>query len=608
MAISLVFFGMFFILAVQTYLADSEIWAVTLSKKFFDVGENISIYFKIPFYFLLRLIYEIPGGNFRHFQYARLMFFFVGAGNLILSFYLAKRIFLRSYIAWLSVFLILTTTMYLNRGFRIRSDILSLFFALLFIHLNLNYFESNIRETWKLYLCKFLTMYGLVLGTTPKAMYLIFWNLVFVLLLRFKKEPVDRSAYLKPYCYGIVYPTIAGIIFLIISTIMSWESNNLYAAYYAAWTFFFDALVTWTILDFSSNKFYFFARFIQQNFLLIILALIPMVEALLGVLIKRRITYMNIFLISTLVYFISVFTFNDLLPFFIATWVPFLAISAAAYIFNIPKILGRVVQMRSQKIHFLRTPVVLGLVVYFSINGGEFFLKNILRNTLEFQRSTIQALEKYLEKYPEAKHYDVIGLLPRRNMIYKFVGPGQSYQNRQVVKYIGDTKPDFIFYVRKLSLLEPKLSKILSTHYVELLGGVYSRGITYFARDEGVRSLGKAATSKITLNGREYWVVPSDTIASELELDFPELYNHNIYFYVDIGEGEREKAGHIIYRTGKERIDSVELKEFDPKRLLEKGEFLIDTSVVSASVSPYPPINQPHITHMLLNFSFDTAY
>ncbi len=608
--------AMLFLLSQESYFADSEIWGITLSKNVWDfsVG-NFSLMFKFPFYSLLRLLYEIPGDNYHHLIYARILFFCVSLAVLVLTYLIARKVYFKSYIAIIAVFLVLTTTVYLNRSFRVRSDILSLLFSLILIYVNIGYFESNIRKTWKSHTFKVILLFALIICSTPKAVYLIFWNLLFVLLLRFKKPPLDRVIYFKPYKYGIIYPICAGLAFLLVSTVFSWlgGSNKLYVAYYGAWRYFYDALVTWDLSNFASQKFHFFSRFLVQNIVFLTLAFIPMVKSFTEIIVKRAITYENAFRVSTFIYFLSVFSYNDLLPFFIATWVPFLAISAAGYVYSIPLVFGRTVFYRSKTMIYMRTPIVLLMVAFFSYGAGEFFILNMAKNSNFTQRATIRGIQRYLSLLGETNHYDVIGILPRNNSIYKFAGPGQAYQIRVVGEYIDEIKPNFIFYVRKAALLEPKLSEILNKSYADLGYGIFGRGVRIFSKpptvnaSDGLLSFEQIAKGIETIEGRSYWVIPSDVIAKSLESNFIDIYENKVFFYVQPQENTG-KVDKVMYRKDGKLKRSIALLEFQPRELIDRGEFLIYTGVSNISITKFPPIKLPYESHMLFEFEYDVDF
>lgn len=608
---SIIVFGvLFFVLSQLTYYADSEIWGITLAKNTFDFSSlNRSISFKYPFYVLLWFLYKIPGNDLNHFQYARLLFFFVGSGVCVLTYYLAKRVYHRRWIGLLAVFLMLTTTVYLNRAFRVRSDILSLFFVLILVHLNLNYLETDFKQTWKRYTAKFFLMYVLILGTTPKAIFILLWTIVFSFLLR-KKVPLEkRREYLLPLKYGVFYPILAGLAFFLGSTLLSWIgfSNRLYAAYYSAWRFYYDALVTWDMTNPASLKLVFYYKFIRENIVFYIITFIPILSSLGDLVSKKTISYSRAFQISTLVLLVSVLSYNDLLPFFIATWIPFMAVIVAGYIYEFPLVISKAIRCGVGFVARFRLALLLVAIFYFGSIGAHFFWSNVKMNTNLNQRTIIRGYSKYLEQFPEATFYDVIGILPRRNKIYKFVGPGQDFENRKVVKELRKIEPDFILYIAKLSLMEPLISRFLAEEYADLNYGIYARGVSYFATDAELRNFDKIASKAVRFEGRDYWVIDSDRIARDMEGQFTNLYRQKMYFYIN-GEEEGLSPGAVIFRRKESIVHSLELKEFDPSFLQEGGEFLIDARVKKLSVTIYPRVVLPTETHMFFAFGFDHEF
>jgi len=115
--------GLFY-LAIHCFLADSEIWAVTLAKQFGEWSSaNISIYHKIPFYGLLRPLYFFFDSNQSLFVASRVVFALIGTLILLYTFKLGEVLYRDKRISWLAVVLIITSTFFVNRGFRIRGPI-----------------------------------------------------------------------------------------------------------------------------------------------------------------------------------------------------------------------------------------------------------------------------------------------------------------------------------------------------------------------------------------------------------------------------------------------------------------------------------------------------
>jgi hypothetical protein len=81
-------------------------------------------------------------------------------------------------------------------------------------------------------------------------------------------------------------------------------------------------------------------------------------------------------------------------------------------------------------------------------------------------------LARLLHEHPLTTHYDVIGLLPRNQTIYSFVGPDDP-NNRNALAQIHEQTPGFIFYVAKMKLLEPELSVFLNRNYIYLGHGIW---------------------------------------------------------------------------------------------------------------------------------------
>lgn len=609
-AVAFVLLCSFLWLSCRVYFADSEIWSISLSGQTFNFQTaNFSILSKASFNLLLSSIYLFPFNNDQHFLFSRLIFGFIGLLNCYLTFVLGKRIFRNSVVAILAVILVVTTTAFMVRGFRVRADVLSLTFSLLFAIRTLNFFESNIRDQWRAYAIQLFCFFCLLMSATPKAVYLLIWNLCFALALSFSLPIQTRKYFRKAYIYGILVPIGLGIFFLVLSTIYSrlGGNNRLYAAYYVAWLFFYNALVTWDFTNFATEKLYFFVRFLRENFFFLLLAIIPIFSAVVEMICTKVMTRGRAFRLATLVYLISVFTYNDILPFFIATWVPILAISAAQYLFSIPKILGRAINRSAPEIMYVRTILILLLVGFYSVKGGELVWLNLTENSNRKQRELISVLTDYLRSFPNSTFYDVIGLLPRRNTIYKFAGPGQEAQNRFIAQFIIENKPDFIFYVRKASFLEPDLSKFLAGEYADIGSGAHARGVTFYEKGSFGRKLREVALRREYHYNKEYWVVSSDVIADAIEALHEDIYKHKAYFYVETKSGSVQRDT-VFFKRGDKKIYGLGIGAMDPNEWIQAGEFFISTEVEKISITKFPPMGIPIGYNFYFNFAYDTMF
>ncbi len=123
--VTIVLVGQFFLLAVNAYLADSEIWTVSLSQQFGESNSTqLALYYKPLFHFILRMLFFLPLENWDTFIAARLLFAAIGITAVAIAVGLTAKNVCRVESALLAGAALLSTSFFLNRGFRVRSDIL----------------------------------------------------------------------------------------------------------------------------------------------------------------------------------------------------------------------------------------------------------------------------------------------------------------------------------------------------------------------------------------------------------------------------------------------------------------------------------------------------
>ena len=121
------------ILSLKTYISDSEFWAITASRRLGETGASASVYMKFLFYGLLKPIYFLPLDNIAHVLVARLEFAAIGALTAYAFYRAATRAFNDVLMGLISTTLFLTCSFFLTQSFRVRSDNLASFFAILIL-------------------------------------------------------------------------------------------------------------------------------------------------------------------------------------------------------------------------------------------------------------------------------------------------------------------------------------------------------------------------------------------------------------------------------------------------------------------------------------------
>jgi len=159
---------LFLSLAKIGYIADSEIWSVSIAKNFSQEWYNSWVFTRPLFYVLLALATAIPSTALSIFLAAKVLFILIALVVVALTFILAKQVVSRDTaisqaMPFLAVFLLLTNTTFMNQGYRIRSDGLACALVL-FVLIYFLRRENHLR--WRQML-----LFPLPLLGTPKAIF-----------------------------------------------------------------------------------------------------------------------------------------------------------------------------------------------------------------------------------------------------------------------------------------------------------------------------------------------------------------------------------------------------------------------------------------------------
>lgn len=591
----------FVVLGYYCYWADSEIWGMALARRLFIYpNENISVFFKPLFYFVLRLPYSLNLSNIEIFLFDRFLFSLLGIAIVYLTWDLTRRIFRDQIAAYCAAILLLGSTLFLNQGFRVRSDFLSLFFHLLFYREVLSYVTAKTRQSpRKLGIKLFLWNLGTLLAT-PKAVFYLAAQTAFALLLCFQTDKTKRRDYFWAVFLPAAFPLFIGADFLLISILFSMKGleNPVFLSYYSAFTYFKDAFAARQSFDLSSERFHYLMLFVERNVELVAIFLPPLILAPFAALGRRTIDTVTAFRFSVIVLLAGAATYNDFLPFFLAALLPPLVISSAGFILEFVRTWATALRFSGESFALLRNLCVFLITCFTLIKAGLFFTHNLLENNNLEQRAAIHLLERYLASYPKATHYDVVGLLPKNNQIYKFLGPGQDWKNQKVFDFLTERKPDFIIYVRKMLLIDSFMSRFLRENYVHLGRGVYGRAL---ALDRN--SLGRERE----LEGKSYRVVPQSIREQihDLFTGAPEL--SAILLYPEEQEGELARAGgtslQAVNGLRSEKTPLIRLRHLE----LE-DEVLIPDLPGEWKISVYPTVDLRNERHFMFLFAFDSAF
>ncbi|MCJ8276321.1 MAG: glycosyltransferase family 39 protein, partial [Bdellovibrionales bacterium] len=178
------------VLAIKIHWADTELWAISASKALFQEKSNHSLSYKFFFHTFMYPLYWLDLNNIQTLHAARFLFYSVGMGILLLVYQISETLFANQKKSLWAVFLVVTSTFFLSRGFRVRSDLLACFFQLLYF-LSYLRFRKNQDFKW----C-FVALFSLafMLLSTPKSILFLLVIIVYMLMDFVKNKKLDEVA------------------------------------------------------------------------------------------------------------------------------------------------------------------------------------------------------------------------------------------------------------------------------------------------------------------------------------------------------------------------------------------------------------------------------
>jgi hypothetical protein len=451
-ALSAVALGGFAYLGWIGYIADSEIWSVTIAKHFAEEWLHPWVFTRPLFYGTLALAEAPFAKAVPIFLAARAACLLNALLIMALTFTVAKALSRKqsrkwAIAPWLALFLLLVNTGFLNQGYRIRSDLFTCCLVLLALRMTAN--ENTTPRLKAFWWC-------VPLLATPKSV------LQILPALAYMKTPRARTFAVQVFLGAflllvVVYPR--GLEYFI-STFTDPELNRSF---------------------FSPERFFYMSRVLEQNKIFSVLAILraftflwrKAVGAFESSTENRRQTNFAAFI--TLSVLVMILT-PEKVPFFIAAFIPLVCIFISFLYEDLYALLPKLIPA-SRSRFYLRASLItiLTIACSLSLNAGKHWVKFKDSDNSSAQLSAIRILESLLEEFPGATYFDVIGLVPQRATFREFAGPNDPDTNKNTIRVLKGGLPNLIFYVRKLFFLEPEMRKIITDNYFEISSLIYAR-------------------------------------------------------------------------------------------------------------------------------------
>lgn len=473
-------------LALVCYFADSEIWLLTLSQQTFQNTGLSSIQYKWSFHALTYAFSHFAPSEWTVYLYARCGWMTVALAAQVMTAYAFSR-FAENRKLFFPLFIVLMTfTAFFNQGFRIRSDILSLFAHAAILVL---FFKSLHQRITVFHYAAAFAFNLLLASSTPKAAYLFIAQFAFAMSLAVHLR-LDRRFFLFVWlshvlpivliCAALMISHISGDPFNLMTAaheaadyyLKSFDTTLSNASYFSVWDFAhiiktFSKSLAHTLVFVCGFAIYLWQSFRQKK---------PPLYSSLNV-------YFGVLLVFVVLH-------NQKLPFFIGT-------------FGIPLIAYTYVLTYKMIEHFFKSfaryinMLLIGTMMLLCILDLSL---NLSENNNLGQQVAIETLDNYMIKNPKASYYDTIGILPRKNTIFLFVGPGEVSRKKQIIADLDAANPTLIIYTFKFNYLEPDIRYYLESHRVEVTPRVWVPGRLF-----SIVKNSNMFEDLILLNKKPYW-------------------------------------------------------------------------------------------------------
>lgn len=434
--------------------ADSELWSVRAAEWLLEAPRQYALFMKPLFsvvLYLCSLVRQALG--VLPMTPPRLLFGLLSIASVYMTYQVVYQLTQARLRAALAALLLVTSSLWIYRSFRIRSDLLATFFVMFCLLKVVIEFQKD-RVVKSLIWSFFIPLAAFI---TPKAIYLAIaflplQTLLFVQWLRSKKHrtPVHRKVGL--------FLLIAGLAGIVAATSSIWIDSYSQAFDYFKKTFRGrDAGVAYMSLE----SFGFMLMFLQKNPLFAGGVAVGILHLLIGVFRKRR-TLLEQGLTAASLVMVGVWIFHPMkLPFFICSYLPFFALIVGV---GFPQIKGSA-----------GTFLAFVLTLILSLQGAFWATWLAKDYSNREQKAVVASLQEYFADVSPDEIYDLLGVLPEKKVSSLYIGPGQGAMNFWVLDHLRDRQYKYILYVDKMLALEPQLSDFVRQNYAHIGYGVYKR-------------------------------------------------------------------------------------------------------------------------------------
>lgn len=420
-------------LSLHTHWSDSELWAISLSRTFFDF-QNPSNYYKPLFYLFTFLPTLLFKSSVLAIDSIRLLFSVVALTQVIILYKIMQFLSPQKNNLSKLVLIFVSLPIFLNQSYQVRSDILaSLLVSFVFL-LVLQWSQKN--QNSKSLGLKIITIAFILIAAilcTPKAIFHILVALAFLGSAELKISLPWRK---------ILLPTMIASLGLLVFFIIY---RN---AFSTAWDFFITSYSgsahhpsAW-----SFSAFRYLLQFLINQPHLIILFILLVYQ-------QPR------FLLSYLVLLLSLVFYSDRLPFFIYSLLP-IPFCFLVYL------------KKDRLLYFISFfGVILGLVhiLFFTT-----------KNDNSLQKESLSKIESYLEQHQNPTYFDAAGIINSKNKIFALPAPEHEGNEHDILNQINRSDLKLVFWGNRLFYYyQSVLENLEKNYFIHIGSGVYAKSKVY---------------------------------------------------------------------------------------------------------------------------------
>ena len=443
----------FFLISQLTRITETELYPVHSSKYLFTTFHYEFLFALKPlFYTLLKILFSLT--ELLPIEPISLARFFFAINGLVLSFllylYLEKKT--NRYNAVLALLILACTSIFLNRAFRVRSDMLLSSVSFFILWMNL-YSTSPKKQT--ALSCLLLLLFFI----SPKAIY---WLLLNLLLL-------EKNSLKKPSLklFLSLCSIIIGLSFLFKDPLFITSVHESLKFYYLSLKIYYPPFIKWGLIEASSL--FFIKPFIDRNYLFFFFVFVKLCSVIYQSFSQKKVTDW-FFLVLMGITFLhpeaKLVFFASLTPFFIVSF-----FTDPLWLKTVNKLYSKKFQVNLLLCFFI---YAFSWISYFTYN--KLFHKNNLH-----QKRVIKTLNEFYKDTPSNLNIlDPSCLIHSRKTTCKYLLYQENFDS---TAYIKEKDFDIILSSGQLDLLTLLTESFSSIQYVSVKNHILSKAFVIDTKD-----------------------------------------------------------------------------------------------------------------------------